>query len=259
MSLSAHQLGLTVNGRRLLDGIDLTLAPGEVLALIGPNGAGKSSLLGLLAGDIRASEGDIVLNDRPLADYPATALAQRRAFLTQRHGEMPGLSVLDVLEIGLYPHGRLPADASADIAQALRLADAGHLLDRSYEVLSGGEQARVQFARVVLQVLSSRAEHRYLLLDEPTAALDLAHQEGLLAGCRTLAADHRVGIVLAMHDINLAARHADRVMALKAGRVIAYGPPATALTADSIGRIFDQDVLVLSHPERPGVPVFVPR
>ncbi len=259
MSLTARQLSLHVRGRCLLEHIDLDLSPGEVLALIGPNGAGKSTLLALLAGDMRPDNGSIMLDNQPLSRHTAVALARRRAFLTQRHGEMPGLSVMDVLEIGLYPHGRLPADVQTELGLALRLANATDLLDRDYDVLSGGEQARVQFARVVLQTLTSPTEPRYLLLDEPTAALDLAHQEGLLAACRTLAADHRIGVLLAVHDINLAARHADRVLALKAGRLVVSGPPATALTAENICRIFDQDVLVIPHPERPGIPVFVPR
>ena len=257
MLLRAGNLTLGRHGRTLIRSLSLSLAPHQLVAVLGPNGAGKSTLLGLLAGETPADEGSLMWQGQPLAGFSPAELARRRAYLMQQHENAPGLSGRDVVEIGLFAHGDPRAHQTA-CRQAVELAQAATLLPAAYDTLSGGEQARVQFARVLAQVLAGSGE-RLLLLDEPTAALDPAHQEHLLATCRQLCRALPLAVVVVLHDLNLAARHADRVVLLDQGRLVADAAPAEALTPARIEAVFGQRVHVLPHPDIPSLPVFVPR
>lgn len=211
MLLRAEHLTLYRHGRTLVRSLNPSLAPHQLVAVLGPNGAGKSTLLGLLAGETPPDEGSLSWRNQPLAGFSLAELARRRAYLMQHHENAPGLSGRDVVEIGLFAHGD-PRAHQVACRQAVELAQPT-LLPAAYDTLSGGEQARVQFARVLAQVLAGSGE-RLLLLDEPTSALDPAHQNTCWPPAASFAATLPLAVVVVLHDLNLAARHADRVVLL---------------------------------------------
>lgn len=238
------------DGRRVLDGVTLEVRPGEVLALVGPNGAGKSTLLAVLSGELRPDSGSVTLDGRPLADFAPRELARRRAMLTQDNALSFPFRVREVLEMGRSPWIRTPQqdDDGRALAEAAARADVQHLLDRRFTELSGGERARVSLARVLAQ------DAGIVLLDEPTAALDLRHQEEVLAVARHLASAGRA-VVVVLHDLSLAGAVADRVGLLDGGRLVALGSPREVLTASALSAVYDVDVEVL---ERDGTLLVVP-
>jgi len=261
--IAAADLGYAVPGRTLLDRVGLRLAGGRLHALIGPNGAGKSTLLRLLAGDLEPDTGTIELNGRPLASWSARERARQRAVLPQAHSLSFGFTATQVVALGRLPCPRRRPEAEAAlVTAALELAGVAHLAERSYPTLSGGERARVQLARVMAQVWEPldgtlQSATRFLLLDEPTASLDLAHQHDCLRAVRALA-DRGLGVLVILHDPNLALRYADEVTLLRDGRALASGPPAEAITAETLERLYRVPVrLVQAEGER--VPVVVVR
>jgi iron complex transport system ATP-binding protein len=257
--LAAHTITVTAGGATLLREASLAVAPGEVVAVLGENGAGKSTLLKALAGDLAPRAGQVTMNDRPLAAWRPRERARVRAVLPQNAALAFGFTALETVLIGRYPHSQgAPQARDFDLARAaLGRLDAGHLESRIVTTLSGGELARVQFARVLAQLWPDEvAAARYLLLDEPTASLDPAHQHLALRVAGALARDHRIGVVTVLHDINLAAQYADRVALLKHGRVLDDGPPRAVLTPESLGTCFGVEATVLAHP-RSGRPLIV--
>jgi len=254
MTLAAHQLTLTRGGTRILTDVSLAVRPGEVLGLLGANGAGKSTLLGALAAELSADAGQLSLDGAALAGMALARQARRRAVLPQKPGLTFDLDVREVVAIGAYPFPELaPAQVEALVSQALDLADAAHLGGRRYPELSGGEQQRVQFARVLVQCRAARApgEARYLLLDEPTASLDPKHQTDLLRRAWELAHAGNTGVLVILHDMNLAARWCDRLLLLSGGRDIAQGAPGDVLTAANLYLAFGIDAQVIPHPLQP--------
>ena len=250
MSIRAEGVSVTLDGRPVLTDITLDAVPGEVLALVGPNGAGKSTLLSVLSGERHPDAGSITLDDRPLASYSPLELARRRSVLTQENTLSFPFRVREVLEMGRSPWARTPqlADDDRALARAAERADVGGLLHRRFTELSGGERARVSLARVLAQ------DTAIVLLDEPTAALDLRHQEDVLRVARELAADGRA-VVVVLHDLSLAGAVADRVGLLAAGRLVALGPPAKVLTASGLSKVYGVKVEVF---ERDGTLLVVP-
>jgi iron complex transport system ATP-binding protein len=236
-------------GRPLLQDISLELAPGEILALAGPNGAGKSSLLQLITGDIPVASGGLLLDGRTLADWPGRELARRRAYLPQLSLLNFPYTVAEVVALGRMPHDTGRAADREIVAQALAATDVSDLAGRLYTQLSGGEKQRVQLARVFAQIWQAGAGG-LLLLDEPTTALDLSHQQLVLAAVSALAAAG-CAIILAIHDLNLAAGLARRVALLDGGRLAAIGPPAEVYTEQLIRDIFGIEVLIQQHPLYP--------
>lgn len=235
--------------REILHGIALDFVPGTVTALVGPNGAGKSTLLAVAAGDLQADAGEVLLQGRPLADYKAGPLARERAVMPQEHGVRFAFSVEEVVAMGRLPHPPDPVADDSQVEAAIDAAELQALRLREVQQLSGGESARTTFARVLAQ------QTTLLLLDEPTAALDLRHQERTLRSVRALA-DAGACVIVVLHDLNLAAGYADRIVLLEQGRVAADGTPAEVLTEAHLGRVYQQPVIVLQHPQR-GVPLVV--
>ncbi|GAA1536356.1 iron complex transport system ATP-binding protein [Microbacterium ginsengiterrae] len=236
----------------ILSGITLEVKYGRVLALVGPNGAGKSSLLSLLTRDARPAAGSIELDGRPVHDYSARELSRRRAVLLQSNQVAFSFTAREVVEMGRAPwtgldHGN---DETA-IREALVRADVLHLADRAFSSLSGGEKARVSLARVLAQ------DTAIIMLDEPTAALDLRHQEDVLQLTRRLAALGRAVIVV-LHDLSLAAAYADDVAIISEGRLNALGAPDEIFTEDRISDVYGISVRVIADPET-GRPVVLPR
>ncbi|QKV53664.1 heme ABC transporter ATP-binding protein [Comamonas antarctica] len=258
--LSAHQLGCRRGSRQILGGIDLEMRPGEVLGVLGANGAGKTTLLSTLAGELPASEGRLELDGRALSGWTPAELARRRAVLPQSPSLGFDLSVHDVVAMGAYPFPEIAPDAhEALLRRALREADACALADRRYLGLSGGEQQRVQFARVLAQVLGARQAQQYraLLLDEPTSSLDPRHQLLLLRTVQALARAEGIAALVVLHDVNLAAQWCDRLLLLARGRSVAQGTPAEVLTPQALQQVYELPVSVLPHPLHAHAPLVV--
>lgn len=252
LSLTAVGLAVEIDGVRLLDAVDFSATPGRVHALIGPNGAGKSTLLAALAGDRAAAAGIVHLGGTPVARQSPRALARLRAVLTQEHTVSFPFPVREIVAMGRHPWvGSTEADHDDRVIDAAMAAtDVSHLAARTVPSLSGGERARVALARVIAQGTP------VLLLDEPTAALDLKHQEDVLRLAR-MHAEAGATVVVVLHDLNLAAAYADDITLLRLGRVVATGAPADVLTAERIEAVYGQPVEVLPHP-RTGAPLVLP-
>ncbi len=252
---AASTRGVTVRRgvRDVLADVSLDVQPGEVLALVGPNGAGKTTLLGVLAGDIEPDAGAVELGGAPLGSWTALELAWRRAVLPQQSTLSFPFPVQDVVAMGRAPWARtdFAERDEAIIAEAMRRTTSDELIGRHFTTLSGGERARVALARVLAQ----RAP--VLLLDEPTAAMDLHHQELVLRIAVEQAA-HGDAVVVVLHDLGLAAAYAHRIAVLAHGRLTALGAPAEVLKEDLLSEVYQHPVEVLAHP-RTGAPLVVPR
>ncbi|MFY3382539.1 heme ABC transporter ATP-binding protein [Paracidovorax sp. MALMAid1276] len=246
--MSAPTLGLQcvdarvhVGGRTLLDGLTATLPPGRFTAILGPNGAGKSTLLSLLSAQRKPDAGQVLLDSQPLASLSPHTLALRRAVMPQESAVAFDFTAREVAELGRYPHRKQPAGNEATIvAEALGATGVIDLAGRSFNTLSGGEKARVHLARALAQVwaLLPDGAPRWLLLDEPTAALDLAHQHQSLRLLRDWAHREHCGVVAVLHDVNLALRYADDVLLLSPGAAAHHGAAAEVLTGARIDAVW---------------------
>lgn len=230
--------GLAIAGR--LHPLDLAPAPGQVTAILGRNGAGKSSLLAALAGLLPSHA--VTLDGKPLADWPARARARALGFLPQGGEVAWNLSVRALVALGRLPHRTgAKADALA-VDQALAALDLTHLAARAVHTLSGGERARALLARVLA------GEPRWILADEPVASLDLAQSHALLQRLRSLAHDEGCGVVLVLHDLAQAMNHADAVLVLDDGGMVAHGPPEQALNPGLIRMVWGVETRWLGEP-----------
>ena len=253
VALEATAVSVARGGREVVSGVDLVVRHGELIALVGPNGAGKSTLLGALAGDLDAASGTVLLDGRPVSGLTVHELAVRRSVLLQRIEISFPFSVLDVVRMGRAPWAGTPAENDDDqaVADALAETDVADLSEREYTSLSGGERARAALARVLAQGTG------ILLLDEPTAALDLQHQE-LVMGVARERARRGTAVVVVAHDLALAAAWADRVVMLERGLLVADGPPRAVLTEEILTRVYRTPVEVIPHPTT-GAPIILPR
>ena len=235
-------------GSPLLQGISLTLDTGQVLGLAGPNGAGKSSLLRLIAGDITLSAGEMLLAGKTRDEWPRRQLASRLAYLPQLSLLNFPYTVEEVVALGRMPHDSGRAIDAEILHETMAATDIVDLRHRLYTQLSGGEKQRVQLARVFSQLWDTD-KGGLLLLDEPTAALDLSHQQLILDAVRELAA-RGCAVVLAIHDLNLVAGLAENVAVLQGGQMSAYGSPAEIFTEQLFRDVFSIDVIIQQHPGR---------
>lgn len=273
-ALVATAITVRRGGRALLDAASITLTPGRVTAVVGPNGAGKSTLLRVLSGELAPDAGSVSVQGRPLAAWPAAELARVRAVLPQESDLRFPFRVTEVVRLGRIPHpggGDTLAD-HAIAAAALARVDLTPLADRLYPSLSGGEKQRVHLARALAQLQpapppppSSFIPHpsslrpppsspRVLLLDEPTAALDLAHQHSVLALARELALGEGVAVLAILHDLNLVLAYADDLVVLSGGRVVASGPVEATLTPELVREVFAVPARLLPSPAPGGRP-----
>lgn len=251
-ALRAVNVSVRLGGKDILSDVSVTVQHGEVLALVGPNGAGKSTLLSVLTGDRAAGHGHVEVDGTNLEDWNHGDLACRRAVLTQENQVSFPFSVRDVVAMGRAPwQGRKESEADdAAVAAALAATDVLHLVERAFPSLSGGEKARVSLARVLAQ------QTDIVMLDEPTAALDLRHQEDVMRVARQRASAG-CAVVVVLHDLSLAAAYADTIAILDSGRLAAYGAPAQVLTAELLESVYGIAVRLLEDPEG-GSPVIVP-
>lgn len=242
--ITGRGVGLQIGEAQILRDVDVDVHGGQVLALVGPNGAGKTSLLSLLAGDLAPTSGEVLLDGRPVTDHRPVELARRRGVLLQENRLSFPFEVLDVVQMGRAPWRGLPQEDDDDVAvaSAMQAAEVVHLARRNFPTLSGGEKARVSLARVLAQ------DPRVVFLDEPTAALDIRHQERTLELARERAAAGDA-VVVVLHDLSLAAAYADRMILLEHGEVIAAGTPAEVLDAERLSSVYDYPVEVIARPD----------
>ena len=259
--LEARDLTVAASGRDLVRDVSLTVEPGTVQIVVGPNGAGKSTLLRLLCGELRPSRGRVTYGGEPVEAIPPWRLAGMRAVLPQAARLAFPFTVEEVVRIGLDGIGRGLTRAGRDaiLGRALARADVARFGRRAYQTLSGGEQARVQFARVLCQLEAGRtqAPRQVLFLDEPTASLDLRHQ-GMLLDTAAAAARDGTAIVAILHDLNLASAYADTLLVMADGRLVARGSPAEVMRDDLIARVFGVRWPVNDVPDG-GRPFIIPR
>jgi iron complex transport system ATP-binding protein len=254
--LTASGISLTIGQATLLNHVDLAITSGEMVAIVGPNGAGKSTLLRLLSADLRASRGAITLKGRDLHAWSPAELAMRRAMLSQHVSVSFPFTVEEVVQMG---RGNLPlASAQSLVDAAIDEVGLGDFRHRELPTLSGGEQQRAHFARILVQLACGEAAHGpgILLLDEPTSSLDLRHQIELVEISRQRARNG-TAVIAVLHDLNLAVRFADRIIVMRNGAVAAEGTPAETITSDVIRRVFDIDVVVARTDD--GAPYLLPQ
>ncbi len=251
--LQARGLRFCHGARALVDDVSVTLPPGEMVALIGPNGAGKSTLLRLLTGFLSPAAGECWLGDRPINDWPREPLAQRRAVMRQQNSVTFPLPAQDVVAMGRAPW---PAStAKTVIEEVMHLTGCQALAQRDYRSLSGGEQQRVQLARVLAQLWHSDGPRGWLFLDEPTSALDLYWQQHSLRLLHRLTRNGRLSVCTVLHDLNLASLWSDRILLLHQGKLVAQGAPHEVMTAPTLTRWYqaELDVLLPNEQSRPQI------
>ena len=256
MILAAKQVSLSVADFMLLQDIDLALEAGQVTAIIGPNGAGKTSLLRALSGEKKPSKGEVVFNGRSLQSWQPLDLAKLLAVLPQSSELNFPFTASEVVALGRIPHASGAVKDAEIVDAALQKVDGSYLDKRFYTHMSGGEKQRVQLARVLAQIWEPvEAGSRLLILDEPTSAFDLAHQQLTLEIVRSLACQG-VAVLMVIHDLNLAARCADQLVMLSGGRIVARGTPEQVLTVDNIQQVFSVDASISQHPST-GTPLVI--
>lgn len=265
-ALACRQLTCVRAGKRVLNKVSMQLHPGEMLGILGANGAGKSTLLATLAGELAVDPAlhlhcPVLMNGREMVHMSAGELARLRAVLPQKAELAFDLAVNEVVSMGLYPFPELESAACRQLLNhAAATADIEALWERRYPELSGGEQQRVQFARVMAQTLAASRVNGagcYLLLDEPSSSLDPAHQHVLLKAARTMARAGRVGVVVVLHDVNLAAVYCDRLALMAQGGILVSGSPTDVLQSELLEQVYGAAVHVQAHPVHAGIPLVV--
>jgi iron complex transport system ATP-binding protein len=249
--LTATDLVFRVGDRALIDHVSASFEPGRLHLIVGANGAGKSTFVKLVTRLIRPSEGSVLYDGGDISKWSERELASRRAVLSQAIEVAFSMSVRELVLMGRYPHfGARPGASDLLVCEdVMRFFDVESMADRSYGTLSGGEKQRVQFARVLAQIWNPiDGASRLLFLDEPLTFLDIGHQIDFMEKVRWFASKSDVVVVGVVHDLNLAARFADRLLLLKDGRVLADGDTASVLTADHLRAAFGVSPVVLKNP-----------
>jgi iron complex transport system ATP-binding protein len=242
--LRAENISLKLGQKCILESIHLKWEPGKFHVLLGPNGSGKSSLLKILAGDMAPTSGKVYYKEHALKELSIEKLAQQRAVLSQKSMVQFPLSVKEVVLMGRYPHFDFQPNAFDEsiVDKALEKLDLIGLKERNYNSLSGGEQQRVQFARILSQIWETEnGATRYLLLDEPLNNLDLKYQRDLLETAQSLLNPNTV-LIAVLHDINLAMRYGQQLVFMKEGRVVVNGLMASDLTPELMYEVFDVEM-----------------
>lgn len=248
MSLIAEHISLIDGESRRLDGVSCEISQGQLTIIIGPNGSGKSSLIKALAGEIHPTAGNVSLDNIELQHWPAIELAKRRGVLAQQAVLDFPFQVREVVALGRSPYRRSPQKDARLIDEALAIFDIFRLAGRLYTSLSGGERQRVHLARVWVQLSDFETGiPRYILLDEPSSALDLRHQRELMALLKNTLHIQPMGAAVVLHDLNAAALYADQLILLKQGEVIASGSRETVLSRENIERAYNITVDILPY------------
>lgn len=254
--LTTQGLSVGYGDTTIVREVDLSIAAGEITALVGPNGCGKSTLLKALARILKPQTGRVILQGQPITKYATRDVATRLAILPQGPVAPEGLTVTELVAQGRFPHQTLfrqwsPGDREA-VERAMRLTDLEEFADRSVQSLSGGQRQRCWLAMVLAQ------DTPILLLDEPTTFLDLKVQVDLMALLRRIVAEDGRTMVLVLHELNLAAAFADRIVMMRDGRIVAEGPGTDVIRPEDLQRVFDLRSDVMPDPLT-GRPVCLPR
>ena len=253
MSLSLKSVSLKLDNRQILKDVSLEINEGEIVSVIGPNGAGKSTLLNVLTGDISPDSGDIIYDNKQLNKISIQERAFTRSVMSQMQTLVFNFNVKDVIEMGWLQRGN--SDFSSNFSMAFEAVttecNVHNLVHRKFNSLSGGEQRRVHFARTLLQLWrpSQSNDPRYLLLDEPTANLDLS-SEMLLMNILKARASSNIGILVILHDLNLASHFADKIAIMKDGEIKAFGKPEEIMSDDFLTSIYEVPIKVKYEPLR---------
>ena len=254
-TLSARDLTLAYEGRVVVDGLDLDLPPGRVTAIVGPNACGKSTLLRGLSRLLAPTSGSVLLDGADIRSLPTKEVATRLGLLPQTPTAPDGITVADLVSRGRYPHQgwfrRWTAEDDAAVQEAMAATGVTELADRAIDELSGGQRQRVWIAMALAQ------QTGILLLDEPTTFLDISHQLDVLDLLLDLNAARGTTVVMVLHDLNLAARYADHLVAMRAGAIVAAGDPAEIVTADLVRDVFGVESVIAPDPVA-GTPLVVP-
>ena len=253
--LAVENVHFAYGSRGVLKGLDLEAAEGELVGVVGPNGAGKTTLLRLVSGALRPSKGAVRMNGSNVADLSAAKRARLVSVVPQNPQLPLSFRLLDLVLMGRNAHlGLLEWEGAGDLEiarEAMELTDIWALADRAVGTLSGGERQRALVALALAQ------DAPLMLLDEPTASLDLGHQAGIMDLVRSVQRERGGAVVVSMHDLTLAAQYCDRLVMIADGQSYSDGPPAAVLTMENIGAVYGASVSILSHP-RGGTPVVLP-
>ena len=255
MSYRLKQISFAIGSKYIVKDLEFSFKAGNLVSIIGPNGAGKTTLLKLMSGELRPSGGEIFLNDLAFSELSLKQRANKRAVMTQSSSVVFDFLVEEILEMG-WVQGSSDdfVKACSDVVNSCGLDE---LMGRKFNTLSGGEQQRVQFARAMLQVggLSKTAEDRFLLLDEPTSSMDVAYELNLL----NLAKEVRktgVGVIVVLHDLNLAARFSDQIILMNSGLIVASGQPEEVLSDRILSDVYSTQLRVERHEELDRIVVY---
>ncbi|RLM22121.1 iron-hydroxamate transporter ATP-binding subunit [Brenneria alni] len=239
-------VSFTIAGRTLLHPLSLTFPAGKVCGLIGHNGSGKSTLLKILGRHQSASRGSAWLGEQPVDHWDSKSFARQVAYLPQQLPAAEGMTVRELVAVGRYPwHGALGRFGRADrekVDEAIMLVGLKAFANRLVDSLSGGERQRAWLAMTVAQ------DSRCLLLDEPTSALDIAHQVDVLALIQRMSQQRGLTVIAVLHDINMAARYCDYLVALRGGEMIAQGEPLALMQGPVLENIYGIPMGILPHP-----------
>ncbi|MDX2406107.1 ABC transporter ATP-binding protein [Streptomyces microflavus] len=254
-TLEARDVRLGYGDREIVPGLSVTVPPGRITVIVGPNACGKSTLLRAMARLLAPSAGAVLLNGRSIQEMPTKEVAAVLGILPQSPTAPEGITVSDLVGRGRYPHQgffrRWSAEDDEAVAQALLSTDVLELADRPVDELSGGQRQRVWIA----MALAQRTD--ILLLDEPTTFLDASHQLDVLDLLTDLNRERGVTMVAVLHDLNLACRYADHMIAMKDGRILAEGRPADIVTEELVGEVFGMRCSVIEDPAS-ATPMVVP-
>ncbi|MDQ0780867.1 heme ABC transporter ATP-binding protein [Chryseobacterium sp. W4I1] len=246
--IKAHQINYLHKDFHILEGVDVSLGYGEFLAIVGPNGAGKSSLLSVLANEIKQEKQKILFKDKSIEDWEVKELSKHKSKFSQHNSNEIPLEVKDVVMMGRYPYfDSQPHKEDLEAMNKLMYeTDVYHLKDREYNTLSGGEKQRVHLSRVMAQ-LENEIAHKLVFLDEPLNNLDIKHQYKALEIIKKFTKKVNSAIVV-LHDLNLAAQFADKILLMKSGKVSAYGTPEEVFTAETISQAYNFPCTICGHP-----------
>lgn len=253
--LSAEEISLAYGERTIIDSLSVDIVPGKITSIVGPNGCGKSTLLRAFARLLKPSAGQALIDAHPLPSLPGKELARMLGLLPQSPTAPEGIVVADLVGRGRHPHqglmGRWSTRDYEVVAQALEMANTTELAERPIDELSGGQRQRVWIAMALAQ------ETDILLLDEPTTYLDIANQLEVLDLLTDLNHNHGTTIVMVLHELGLAARYSDHLIAMNAGKIYAQGTPTNVITETMMSEVFHTDARIIADPVS-GAPLVMP-
>ena len=253
MSIDVQNISYEINNNQILKNVSLKIDQGKICSILGPNGSGKSTLVKVISGDLKPQNGFIFFNDRDLKDISIGDRAKIRSVMSQSQQIFFDFSVREIIEMGWIEENGMysRSDINDSLQRVAKECEILSLLDRRFNSLSGGEQRRVHFARTLLQSWrpSNSVEPKYLLLDEPTANLDIKHEQRLMKIVKKKAEDG-IGVIVILHDINLAAKYSDKILILDSGTMKNFGKTFDVLNKEILEEVYDLPIEISDNPFR---------